>query len=148
MVTFKRVNPPIDAQVIDEFERYLGMPLPADYRRFLLEHNGGKPTPNVFLISAEKRSEDIVDFFLGLKAARISFSLEEYASRRKDHLPSNLISIARDPGHNAICLSLEGVDVGKVYFWDADFGVVGAPDYSNLYLLADSFDEFLSKLHE
>jgi len=147
MVTFKYVNPPIGAQAIDEFERYLGMSLPADYRRFLLEHNGGQPTPHSFLIN-DKQGSDIVDFFLGLKAEKLAFSLEEYAKHRKDHLPSNLISIARDPFRNVICLSLAGTDVGKVYFSDADFGVVGAPDYSNLYLLADSFDEFMSKLHE
>lgn len=147
MVTFKRVNPPIDAQAVDEFERYLGMSLPADYRRFVLEHNGGKPTPADFLISVAK-GWDTIDYFLGLKADRDIFSLEEAAKYRKDHLPANMIAIAFDPGPNAICLSTMGADFGKVYFWDAGFEVVGAPDYSNQYLLADSFDEFLSKLYE
>jgi hypothetical protein len=147
VVTFKHVNPPIDAQAVDEFERYLGMSLPEDYRRFLLEHNGGQPTPADFLISAAK-GWDTVDYFLGLKAEEIILSLEEAAKHRKDHLPSNMISIGYDPGHSIICLSIQGADVGNIYFWDADFEVVGAPDYSNLHQLADSFDEFLSKLYE
>jgi hypothetical protein len=47
-----------------------------------------------------------------------------------------------------ICISIQGDDYGKVYFWDHNWEVTeGEPDYSNVHPLADSFTEFLGKLY-
>ena len=44
---------------------------------------------------------------------------------------------------------VKNADRGKIYFWDhemeADEGET--PNYSNLTLIADSFDEFIEGLH-
>ncbi len=51
-----------------------------------------------------------------------------------------------------ICLGIKGKRRGKVYFWDHedefDDNGEGRQDYGNVYLLANSLDEFLNKLHE
>jgi hypothetical protein len=148
VVTFKRVNPPIDAQAVDEFERYLGMSLPADYRRFLLEHNGGVPKPNKFRINLEG-GEDSVHLFLGLLSSTSTVSLQTFARNRSRDMPLSVIPIAIDPGYHLLCMSIKKPDYGSIYFWNADLAATDSeiPSYANLFLLSDSFNEFLSTLY-
>src|SRR6478735_4682764 len=43
------------------FERHIGHPLPPEYRGFLLEHNGGRPEPDAFLVDTGwGAQEDVV----------------------------------------------------------------------------------------
>ncbi|MBZ0284878.1 MAG: SMI1/KNR4 family protein [Anaerolineae bacterium] len=120
--------PPPSEATVAAFETQLNIQLPPDYRLFLLEHNGGKPKSQTFFISAEQ-GEDILRYFLGI--------------------PQNFLPIGVDTFGNLICLSIAGDDYDKVYFWDHDWEVTeGTPDYSNVYLLADSFDSFLNKLYD
>lgn len=52
------------------------------------------------------------------------------------------------PFGNLILLSLKNADRGKIYFWDhemeANEGEI--PDYSNLTLIANSFEECITSL--
>ena len=60
-------------------------------------------------------------------------------------MPSNLLPIGTDEDDSLVCLSITGIDYGKVYFWDRHQEVLDRkPDYSNLHLLADSFNSFLT----
>ena len=54
----QRFGPATDADV-RELEVSVG-PLPADYRAFLLEHNGGRPEPDEFAIS-DVEGSSVVD---------------------------------------------------------------------------------------
>jgi hypothetical protein len=47
--------PPLQEAKLVEMERLIGSPLPADYRSFLLAHNGGKPFPSGFRFEREER---------------------------------------------------------------------------------------------
>src|SRR5690348_16435267 len=40
---------PLSIGVLEDFERELKAPLPEEYRTFLLQHNGGTPSPACFL---------------------------------------------------------------------------------------------------
>jgi uncharacterized protein (TIGR02996 family) len=44
-LTFQLGGPRLTAEHLDDLERRLGVPLPPDYRGFLLTYNGGMPTP-------------------------------------------------------------------------------------------------------
>ncbi|HEY7327587.1 MAG TPA: SMI1/KNR4 family protein [Gemmataceae bacterium] len=46
-------GPTTDAQIA-AFETYIGHKLPTDYRQFLLQHNGGHPEPDAFLLRANE----------------------------------------------------------------------------------------------
>jgi len=60
-------------------------------------------------------------------------------------IPPELLPIAPDPGGNLICLGIAGDVVDKVYFWDHERE--GHPtDWSNIDLIADSFDAFFARL--
>ena len=63
----------------------------------------------------------------------------------KNRIPGNMCAIASSPSGNLFLLSVKGDDYGKVYFWDHEMETEPA-DYSNLTLIADSFDEFINNL--
>jgi hypothetical protein len=63
-------------------------------------------------------------------------------------VPAGFLPLAVDPGGNLICLVISGTNTGKVYFWDHEEEVEEGqqPGYSNVYLIANSFNEFLNSL--
>jgi hypothetical protein len=60
-------------------------------------------------------------------------------------LPAELTPIADDSGGNLICIAVDRPNSGAVYYWDHEEEGEAAP-YSNVHVLADSFDEFLNSL--
>jgi hypothetical protein len=152
MVQMYKSNGPITLAQINALEARFSFSLPTAYREFLLTYNGGSPEPCGFLYQNQGKSyRAIANRFLGIQDG--SYSLYEdlltYKEREK-RVPDNLIPIADDPGGNLICLSVSGSDCGKVYFWDhdleSDYGE--EPDYSNVYFIANSFEEFFQNLTE
>lgn len=160
---------PASPATLLELERQIGVPLPADYRAFLLTVGGGyldsyapctAPTPfgERHSLTELYGAEDVI----GLLYSAVT--------------PRNMVCVG--VGHNAAttCLSVAGLDHGQVfaldakmrYFWDADT-LAGLPDlapeireffrlrdagelperpwgYENCYHLADSFPEFVRKI--
>jgi hypothetical protein len=141
---------PITDDQIKKIENRLRISLPQDYKDFLLKHNGGYPDPDAFIFRrGEKSEEGAVDRFLAIHDGQHD-NLARYLEWYKGRLPRNLFPVAHDPGGNLIAISVSGDDVGKVYFWDHDEEVEEgeAPDYRNVYLIADDFAGFLGSLRE
>jgi hypothetical protein len=145
---------PVSAERIAMVEEALRIRLPAQYKQFLLEHNGGRPKLCAFNCRDKTGpySDSVVNWFLAIHDGKYNnfewfFRTFKVADAR---LPETLVPIAIDPGGNLICISVSGPDEGAVYFWDhelepspADRSTVG---YPNVHLIADSFDEFLVNL--
>lgn len=120
---FHSKYPTCDPRVLEEFERSLpGGALPAPYREFLLEWNGGEFEDSLGF--PLKDSEDEDDFgriyhFHGLFDPSDGFDLrkssEGYGFR--SDVPDSYIAIGDDHSLNRICLSVFGNDVGSVYWW-------------------------------
>ena len=89
-------------------------------------------------------------FFLGIYPDEYN-DLLDHIKTYKERLPKNTFPIAYDSCGNLIVISVMGPDRGKIYFWDhemeADIDHGEVSDYSNLTLIADSFDEFLEGLY-
>lgn len=141
-------NEKLDETTVAKLEDSLRIKLPPSYRKFLMEYNGGKPAPRRFKFKGKTRGSS-VDRFLGVHNKDYS-NLLKYLKTYNGRIPRNFFPVAYDPGGNLICISVEGADTGSVYFWDheqeSEEGTL--PDYSNVILIADSFDEFLNGLHE
>ena len=86
-------------------------------------------------------------------------SLDAKIDGYQGRMPGRVIPIGDDGLGNKITLSLADADYGKVYWWDHEnewdeedyLEDVGKPmpeeaKYQNMYLIADSFTEFLEKL--
>jgi hypothetical protein len=132
---------------IAALEQKLAVVLPADYRMFLTRNNGGRPDPRHFPIYGLHNNPfgGIQIFFevdCAVQSANIDWNHVTYLGR----IPKNLLPIACDDGGNLICLSLGGADRGAVYYWDHD-DEHSPPSYDNVYLIAQTFGEFLDSIY-
>ncbi len=150
MIVISESGEPINETELNKTETELGLKFPKSYRQFLLKNNGGRPSLNVFPIYGDSAdTHGLINWFLCIDAKDdndIVRSMALHAGR----YPKNFLQIAEDPGGNAICLSVGGNEYGKVYFWDHENEVAEGeePGYQNVYLIANSFDEFLNSLQE
>lgn len=141
-------HPPLDAGALDDFESRFAIRLPIEYRRFLINYNGGKPMPKHFDTVDGKIRSMVVRFF-PLWDDDIDSLEDEYTDLTLDgELPRNLIPIAIDPIKNRLVLSLDGDDAGFVYYWSWDQEpAVSSGTYRCMRLVAKDFDQFLSSLN-
>ncbi len=119
-IDFRAAGPPAEEGRLTAAEQELGLALPAEYRSFLQERNGG------FLETSGVFDEDVVveEFFSAGPTSvpnldQIEVMYERYAGPDSDQgLPSFLIPAGADPLGNLICVSAHEADAGTVYFWD------------------------------
>ncbi|WP_230856090.1 SMI1/KNR4 family protein [Virgibacillus dakarensis] len=71
------------------------------YKKFLLEHNGGKARPNVFKIS-DVQGPIVINAFFGI--GDLYDNLEDNIDILGERLPEVFIPIGEEPGGNVICL--------------------------------------------
>lgn len=153
---------PASTKQIAAFEKRVGARLPADYKKFLKEHNGGRPRPNGFKLAGEPWG---VECFFPLR----DFDAAEVEDASVDDLPSwpvqcawddlqtdlkglyadcgldnqgfdldRLLPIGTDGYSNYFCLVLERNNAGCLVFFDHETACVTP--------LADTFAEFIAGL--
>jgi len=155
MATFSQTEAQLNLIQIEEIEQYVGLDFPSNYKNHLLQYNGGQCTPNIFRFNENgKWTESCIDLFLAIYDGEYD-NLKEYIRIYKldeKRLPIHLLPFAHDPGGNLICISCANEDEGYVYFWDheneIDYSISDDKNYSNLYFVANSFNEFILSLKE
>ena len=143
-----------DDEQFQKVEAQIGATLPADYASFLVEYGGsgfdGEAGHVVFPILEDcpAGEKGRLNVFFGIIPGDGYDIIDNYLAY-KGRMPFNLLPIANTEG-DAICLAIYGEDEGKVYFWDheeedvVDEGI--EPSRDNLYLVANSFEEFIYSL--
>jgi hypothetical protein len=148
MATVQNANPhgPLDLARLAAFEARLGAELPADYRQFLLVHNGGDFVPDEIVLPGQAEPFATMGQLFGLFDG--PFSLEAVCENVEDVIPAEVVAFAEDVGGNLLCIGIRGAHRGKVYFWDHNGSLPGEdePCWSGMTLLAPSFAEFVSAL--
>lgn len=145
-VAIKKAGPKIEVSDIANVERQFARHLPDDYKRFLLEFNGGEPETNRFDVPATGTAS-AVRFFYSILSAEKDDDLVHEQRLLRGRLSDGMLAIAEDGCGNRICLSLTPGDSGTVYFWDHEFereDDLTAP----LAKLAASFDSFFVSLQK
>jgi hypothetical protein len=138
--------PPVDEDQIQAFERRNCLTLPADYRQFLLSHNGGMPRPSCSWIPTI-RKEVIVDVLYGIADSK-DLDLQECIDEFRDEMPKGALIIGSDPGAAMFILGTSPPLVG-VYFWDHQHRFTGSSEESgNTFKLAPTFTAWLEKLRD
>ncbi|MBK9260029.1 MAG: SMI1/KNR4 family protein [Polyangiaceae bacterium] len=139
----------ITIDAITQFESRRNLSLPDEYKRFLLTSNGGRPVPDAFDVPGWAHENSGMQAFFGVQTGN-SYDLERELDVYDDRIPRDLLPIGCDSFGNIICLGIEGKRRGKIYFWDhedeLDENGLHRQDYSNVFLVANSFGEFLDKL--
>lgn len=130
------------------FEKSLGVTLPEEYKNFLSTTNGGYLS-DWYVKTPGIRSIDNVDvsIFYGLLPEKNRLSLQKGIQKHGPILPKGHLPIAC--GSDVFTLSLSGKNPGCVFFWDHETNTSMNDDKfveSNGYLLAGSFDEFLTRI--
>lgn len=133
---------------IGSVERQLGLKLPTHYRDFLMQYNGGRPTPRAYPIEGLANNPfGVVQVFFGFDLDEETSNLTWIYECFQGRISANLLPIACDDGGNLICLSLWGDDAGAVVYWDHE-NESSEPSYDNVCRIAGSFHEFLDGLRE
>lgn len=137
---------------IREFEQFIHKALPQDYIDFLLQYNGGHPIQDTYdLIEPINGKDEVADiaWFFAIYDGDVSNLHKEYLESITS-IPRDFLAIAYGSGGDLICINLGKDKYGKVYFWDVhDQAPHGEePWYDNIYLIANSFKEFIDKLYE
>jgi hypothetical protein len=142
---------PLDENCLRALEQIWEFQLPKEYRIFLLKYNGGRPNLTFFNYKNTDDDGSVIDCFFGIYKDDNNNLLKNIMGVG-DRYPSNSFPIADDVFGNRICIIVKGPDRGKIYFWDheteADTDQGEVADYSNMTLIADSFNEFIDGLYE
>lgn len=130
-------GPPANAADVPKFEELIDAALPADYRSFLSQANGGfipwgKDGPLVLYDGPRYAS---VAHVFGFREEH-HYSLIDNNRDLGVLLPEDLIGIMDDGDGNLICLGISGEVYGEVHVREG----------GDFYLLAKSFSEFISRL--
>ena len=136
---------------LGELESEGGFTIPENYVHFLERYGCCGFDDYVdfsFLETYPKDDRGLISAFFGVVPGD-TYDLMRNFHIYKHRMPHNLLPIAVDPGGNIICLSVKGVNMGYVFFWDHNEETTSRDqelNYSNLYLLARSFDDFINSL--
>ncbi|MBU6173076.1 MAG: SMI1/KNR4 family protein [Planctomycetes bacterium] len=166
-----RVNEPFDPADVTEIEQSIGVKLPEQFLTFVKETNGGGYVDDLLaecLVPTPFGKSNIVEIGGLPGVIRLLDS---------DVTPRNMICIGHGHFGMTTCLSIAGIDHGCVYALDTEMRYFWtneriskypslAPSikeffkmrdndelperpwgYENCYLIAEDFDEYLSKLH-
>jgi len=138
---------PQSEEDIKAVEAKISRAVPATYRKFLLDHNGGHPEPADFHFADSKEDGGIVAAFFGVNVSG-AMNLEDTLRTYADRIPTRMFPIAHDPGGNLILLVVSGKDKNKIYFWDHEEEAEEGepPTEDNLTLISNSFTAFLNSL--
>ncbi|UYZ64659.1 SMI1/KNR4 family protein [Hymenobacter weizhouensis] len=134
-----------EESAISELEQQLGFSLPADYRSFLIENNGGRVDDDRFFVEGLGQHV-MMDVFYGVTHRNRALTLSYWAKDYGDELQEKTVIIGTDPGGGMITYITSGEDKG-VYYWDhAHFFEESTEEDGNTYYVADSFADFCAKL--
>lgn len=146
-VAVAKANGKITRRVVGDFEAAIGVALPADYKEFLLSCNGGELAPNIFPVPGAKINSGVNRFY-GVLGDNLQNDLNYQRKIMFTRVPKNILPIGSDSCGNSVCLSLRNESYGQIYFWDHELESEEGEcaTFSNLFLVGNSFVDFLSKL--
>jgi hypothetical protein len=140
---------PVSDLAITNLAEKLSAKLPEYYLEFIKKY-GGTSFDGYAITSLSKNGNEseeiIVDVFYGIGRQSEGYDLLDEYQTFSDRIPKRMLPIAQTPGSSQFCLSLSGIDKGKVLFWDMAEDVGGNAEDANLHLIADTFEEFIYKL--
>ncbi len=113
-------SPPASEKAIRALELKLGAALPDDYRRFLVACNGGHLGGVLWFIgpTPDGVAADVgINHVYGVRTES-RFDLQSTRRAYGPRIPRGLLAIADDCFGNLLCLGLDGVHRGRLYFWD------------------------------
>lgn len=135
-------NGNVSEEIISNFERENRLTLPVDYKKFLLDSNGGVVNNNVIILP--RLGQLLIDSLFGLgqnNETDLQFWLNEF----KGDLPEKSLIIGSNAGGGFLLLCTEENCAG-VYYYDHSYSFSASDDNENTYLIYPSFSELIYNL--
>jgi hypothetical protein len=131
---------------IEKWERESGLKLPDAYRRFMLNYNGGYVYPRTFYhrMPIGGGAEALVAPLLSWKGVEENWRGDVYG----EGVPPLHIVVGETAGSIVVLMSLAPETHGNIYSWLHSNQPWGSSQNTTVYFLADSFEQFLSSLHD
>jgi hypothetical protein len=166
---------PLTEEELQSIEMALGVALLGDYRDFVRKYGVSSfgelvqfqlqeaepvhPVQSLLGIPIPRYEKGPLSHFYGSRTS--NQSLAQYIEIYKGRMPDTMIPIADDGCGNQICLGIKGKEHGNVYYWDhhnewdeddyrEDYGKPMPPEvkFQNVYLIAESFEDFIQRLEK
>ena len=135
-ITWKYVGQSISEEDIRSLEDTLAVALPADYKSFIREHDGGRPKPNAVLLSGGR--EVVMERLLRIEAGAKG-TLTSAAEALKKRGEQSLVPFGSDPFGNLFCFKYSGKMAEAVVFWNHE--------NNSSSIVCGTFSELLKSLH-
>ena len=148
MVMMRKSGPKLPEYEVSILERRMGATLPPSYRRFLLEFNGGRPTPDGVDVKGLEDSPTDVTVFFGIGRSLECECIEWSLTALVERLEPRLVPIAGDSGGSVFCLSLRDQDYGAILYCDLQSVYGDFEATPEFYPVAPDFDTFLDSIYE
>jgi hypothetical protein len=140
---FFEEGPPLRDADIDAFEQRVGVPLPPEYRAFLLVHNGGRVEPATLYAYPSAA----IQYFLSIGGPiDASTCWDTFRNPAYPRMPPEHFPIAECEGGDLLTMVFEGPERGHIYHWDHEEEGDDTFTYENLTVVATSLDELLAGL--
>lgn len=137
---------PLSYEKLKQFEVETGATLPESYREFLIQYNGGQPSPDAFPIQDMPLNEyGIIQALLGIETGHEWNDLRSDYNDLRGRMPATFVPIAYTPSGDFLCLDIQADGTAPVVFWDW-YAQHHPPTYANVYGVAPSFEDFLDSL--
>lgn len=149
MISIKASDIRFDKAIFSKFEKEIGLHFTVEYTNFIEKYNGGIPESNIVRLRQNSDDSSIsITSFLGVGLESYDNIIEQY-NLLKGRIPKGCVPIANTEGGNVICINLNSQMYGYIFLWNHEEEVLY--DYneiklSNLYLIANSFEEFLNTI--
>jgi hypothetical protein len=151
-----RRGPAITEASVRRFEHQIGHDLPEDYRRFLLEVNGGRTSEmhcTFVMQRGHRKDETTLNTLHSLDDSDEDHDLAAHQLFRREDYPENGLRIGYDDGGSALVLILSGPRRGELWMLDqVDPRPTGSNprvewfDRRDVWRIAESFREFMDSL--
>jgi hypothetical protein len=128
---------------LDEFEKRFGIRLPAEYRAFLLQHNGGRVEPRTLRALRSAQIHYFVSIGPPVDAA---YYWDTFKHPTCPRMPPEHIPIARCEGGDLLTLVIDGPERGQIFHWDHEEEGNETFTRANLTLVATSLEDLLASL--
>jgi cell wall assembly regulator SMI1 len=153
-VKFLDVGGQLTNESIAKFESELEIELPQDYRRFLLENNGGEPQENwafdFFEFNVPDKTSSVIRYFYKVfdnKTHEVDDLKSIYkALVRSGQIPKEYLPIAEDPFGNIIFLRVDKKNFDNVVFGNAELED-SETGYLVMSMISNTFSEFFNSLY-
>ena len=133
-------------EAVNNFEQQVGFEIPADYKQFLLEFNGGTTTVQNGKFYVEALDTLVsLDVLYGLDIDNEQLDLQKLHEEHKEGLHTNCIIIGNDTCAGKILL-IDNDDEQGIYFWDQGWYADPSSQDENIYKVAESFQSFIEGL--